>query len=129
MPTSPTFLRQDFDDFILLKDADVDEVAEKDALQGPCRVDHIEVLGPTSGGAYLKLYDDANPTVGTSVPDFVLPVTVASPAVKTTFHFPETPLEFRVGLSWALVQGAGTAGTTAPASTCAFEAQVREGVA
>lgn len=128
MPTAPSFTRADFEDFSLLKDADADEVVVKDAMQGPCRVTEIQVLGPTSATGYLKLYDDANPTVGTTVPDYVLPVTVAGTAVKTTYTFPDTPLVFRNALSWALVQEAGTAGTTAPASTCTAELAVKEGI-
>lgn len=65
---------------------------------------------------YLKGYDNAAPTVGTTQPDIVLPMTGnASGAGEGSIRvFP--PMIGLAALSWAAVTAAGTAGTTAPSS-------------
>ena len=61
---------------------------------------------------YLKIYNVAasSVTVGTTSPDVILPVE-ASSSVEYDF---DPRIELATALSYAVVTGAGTAGTTAP---------------
>ena len=63
---------------------------------------------------YLKFYDTtAAVTVGTTIPDFVIPIRAG---VKEVIVVPGG-MSFLNGISYAATQTAGTAGTTAPAQT------------
>jgi hypothetical protein len=67
----------------------------------------IEVDNSANAAAsYLKLYDDGNPTVGTTVPEFVLRVKAGQ---RRPLVIPEG-LDFTI-LSFACVTTGGTAGT------------------
>ena len=65
-----------------------------------------------SHATYLKLYDHATPTVGTTAPIFLLKVQASS---KFTMFWPVAPT-MGTACTFACVQEAGTAGTTAPAN-------------
>jgi hypothetical protein len=63
----------------------------------------------SDNAAYLKIYDNASPTVGTTPPDFVLKVPVNQ---RRNMVIPDG-LDF-TDLSFAVVTAGGTAGTTDP---------------
>lgn len=64
-----------------------------------------------AASSYLKLYDDGNPTVGTTAPEDVVRVKAGQ---KRCLVIPEG-LDFTI-LSFACVTTPGTAGTSSPAS-------------
>ena len=81
-----------------------------------CTLYSFSVKNDTGGasGNYLKFYDTtATVTVGTTIPDFVIPIRAA---VKEVVVIPGG-MSFVNGISYAATQTAGTAGTTAPAQT------------
>jgi len=71
-----------------------------------------------SGTTHLRLYDNADPTVGTTDPDFIFKLTEAitwTIVDGITFS----------NLSYAAVQEDGTSGNTGPAVTVKLHAVVR----
>ena len=66
----------------------------------------------SSTDAYLKLYDSAGPTVGTTAPDFIL----FSIQGVTQHVICRGGIVFSTAVSLAAVQNAGTEGTTNPES-------------
>lgn len=108
----------DTDNCTVLYDADADATVEKDMLDGPCVLHGIFVLNDDAATNHLKLYDNIDPTVGTTAPDIILPLTTdATDPPKGGMYFPiNAPdgIAFTNGLSAAVVSEAGTAGTTAP---------------
>ena len=60
---------------------------------------------------YLKMYDDAAPTLGVTEPHWVIKIPAAT---RTTLNAP-TGSAYATALSFACVTTAGLAGTTAPA--------------
>lgn len=66
-----------------------------------------------SAASYLKLWDNSDPTVGTTAPDFIFKA-AASEKLQVTFH--KNKPKFTTALSVACVTAAGTAGTTSPTS-------------
>ena len=70
----------------------------------------VDVDNSLNGGevAYLKLYNDAAPVVGTTAPDMVIMLPAAT---RRTVAFPEG-LAFATALSMACVTTGGTSGTT-----------------
>ena len=63
-----------------------------------------------SHATYLKLYNHASPTVGTTAPSFLVKVQASS---KFTMFWPVGPT-MGTACSFACVQEPGTAGTTSP---------------
>ena len=66
-----------------------------------------------SGAVYVKLWDNsdaANVTVGTTVPDWIFPVSASN---KQQFCFPDG-FAYGAGLVMACVTSGGTEGTTGP---------------
>jgi len=101
----------------LLTDSDVDETAVDDVFAGSAIIYNMFMEVP-SGTTYLKLYDNANPTVGTTAPDCIFKLTEA---VSWTII---EGLEF-TNFSYAAVQEDGTSGTTGPGVTVKLHAVVR----
>ena len=64
--------------------------------------------------SFLKLYDAAAPTVGTTAPDLVFRVE-ASQKIQVTFH--KNKPKFTTALSLCCVTAGGTGGVTSPTST------------
>jgi hypothetical protein len=121
---------------VIVHDTDVDENVVKNIANGACYL-HAIVVDNTVGGAglvHLKLYDNANPTVGGTDPVLILPVQ-ASEIVCFQFAIYdsngdyESGLPYTVGLSYACVQEAGTAGTTAPGTAVKIYVRVTPAVA
>ena len=73
----------------------------------------ITVDNTANGSAsYVKLWNNASPTVGTTAPDICL---LCPASVKRTYMFPEG-ITFGTAMTIACVTTAGTAGTTNPTS-------------
>ena len=72
-------------------------------------------LDNTANGAasYVKFYNTANPTVGTTAPYMIVHVAASA---RRIWHFIGGNNAFTGGMSFAAVTGAGTAGTTSPTS-------------
>lgn len=128
MATSPTILRAVFPGYTVLRDSVGNGTAEKDVMTGPCRVYSVNVNNnDASLHVWLRLYDSLDPTVGTTDPDYIFRIPLAADKTNMSLGFPE-PLVFSVGLSFALVALAGTAGTTAPSANSPVTIVAREGV-
>ncbi len=103
----------------LVRDADCDGTAENDVDAGSCTLwlVLIDNTGNDSDRVYLKLWDHAAPTVGTTAPNLTLP---ASAGQTVTMAILPAGLAFATGLSLACVtNGGGTAGTGDPTNAVA----------
>lgn len=69
----------------------------------------IDNSGNSDNAAFLKIYDNASPTIGTTAPDLVFKVLVNQ---RRSFVLPDG-VSF-TNLSFACVTTGGTAGTTSP---------------
>lgn len=67
-----------------------------------------------AAASYLKLYDHASPTVGTTAPDWVFRAN-AGEILRITFQ--KSRPKFTTALSLCCVTAGGTAGSTSPTST------------
>jgi hypothetical protein len=74
-----------------------------------------------SAASYVKLYDNAAPTVGTTVPDEVIYVRAGR---VRRINYSTDKLEFNTALSWACVTTGGTSGVTAPTSSVSMTVTV-----
>lgn len=97
----------------LIVQTDADETANNDVTgtSGSIYMIEIDNEGNADNAAYLKLYDNASPTIGTTSPDWVFKVAVNQ---KRSIVVP-SGLDF-TNLSFACVISGGTAGTTGPTS-------------
>lgn len=100
-------------DLRVFTDSDVDNTAENNVNDGAATIYSI-VIDNTANAAtsYIKFYNAAAPTVGTTAPDMIL---MMPASVEREFTFPDGVV-FSSALSWAGVTTAGTAGTTGPTS-------------
>jgi hypothetical protein len=88
---------------------------DNDVLGTSGKVYMVDVDNAANAAAsFLKLYDDGNPTVGTTVPAFVLRVPAGQ---RRALVVPEG-MDYTV-LSMACVTTGGTAGTTSPTNPVA----------
>ena len=97
----------------LIVQTDADENANNDVTGAAGSVYQIDVDNEANAdnAAYLKIYDNASPTIGTTSPDFVLKVPVSQ---RRNLVIPDG-WDF-TNLSFACVISGGTAGTTGPTS-------------
>jgi len=76
----------------------------------------MEVTNESAATAFVKLYDHAAPTVGTTVPDLIFPI--ESGATRTLNILGGSAntggYTFTTGISMATLTTAGTAGTASP---------------
>jgi len=95
----------------LVKETDANATAQTSVTGAAGTIYMIDVdnTGNPADVAYLKIYDDAAPTVGTTDPDFILKVPVNQ---RRQIVCPDG-LDF-ADLSFAVVTAPGTPGTTAP---------------
>lgn len=98
--------------FRLIYEDTVDEVAVDNVADGPCIVYAVYLTSQSSATAFMKFYDHANPTVGTTAPNMILPQLSAGGGPFLWMF--RNGVEFQTALSFAAVTTAGTAGTTAP---------------
>lgn len=97
----------------IIADADADETAENNVNDGAATIYAITIDNAANAAIeYLKLYNNAAPTIGTTDPDMILMVTAS---VARTYVF-KTGNNFATALSYGAVTAAGTAGVTGPTS-------------
>mgnify|MGYP001589379178 CR=1 FL=1 len=99
----------------LIYDSDADGTSEAD-MTGTSGVLYVVDIDNTANAAasYVKLYDAAAPTIGTTAPDWIFKVAASVRrvlAITEGFAF--------TNLSMACVTAGGTAGTTNPTSNVA----------
>ena len=81
-----------------LRDEDLKNTPRKDVMGGACTVYAIECHNDGTGGTkYVKMFDAVNPTMGTTIPDFVFEV---ANNFKSIMTFPDG-IAFANGLSFA----------------------------
>ena len=103
----------------LMFDVDVDQNAGVDVLGGSATIYSLRINN-SSSLAWVKFYDDALPTVGTTDPDYIFQADASETVVWTIVDgFAMTIL------STAATNSAGTAGTTTPPGTIKVHAVVR----
>jgi len=126
MATTPTITLGEVEGLVIVKDADADEVVEKDVLAGPCTLKHVHVTNGNAGVVYLKFYDDIAPVVGTTAPEEVLQCVGSGTEGGVTDFLINggKGLRFENGLSYACVTAGGTAGVTGPTSTVSVVVQL-----
>jgi len=97
----------------LIKNTDVGATASNDVTGTSGTIYTIEIDNTANGvdAAHFKIYDNASPTIGTTVPDWEFKIAVNQ---KRNIVCPGG-LDF-TNLSFACVTAGGTAGTTAPTS-------------
>ena len=88
-------------------------VAGVDSVTGGSGTLHVvEVVNGDSDAIFIKLYDDGNPTMGTTAPDVVFEV--AGSATRVVWI--DGGLSFVNGLSVSAAEESGTASSTNPSS-------------
>lgn len=96
-----------------IRDITANATAENDVNSGASTLYGVRVdNSANSAASFLKLYNNAAPTVGTTVPDFVLRVN----AGKTKHVLIPKGISFATAISEACVTAGGTGGTTNPTS-------------
>ncbi len=97
----------------IIRDADCNEVSENNINDGAATIYAITLDNSANAAvSFLKLYNSAAPTVGTTDPDMILKIAAS---VSRTFVF-KTGNSFATALSYAAVTAGGTAGVTGPTS-------------
>lgn len=99
----------------IVTDTTSNATSEDDVRGGATTVYMVDVDNTANAAvSYVKLYDSAAPTVGTTAPDFVFKVTAST---RKVFVLDMSGVAFTTGLSFATVTAAGTAGTSSPSSS------------
>lgn len=97
----------------LIVDTDADGTAENNMTGTTGSIYMIDVDNSANGAAsYLKLYDAAAPTIGTTAPDWIFKIAAST---RSVIGCPGG-LAFGTAISMACVTAGGTAGTTNPTS-------------
>ena len=103
----------------IIRDADCDETVEKDVADGAATIYVVRIDNSANAAlTYVKFWNDAAPTVGTTAPDMILP---ANASDRHTYVFKGGNAFFTTSLSYAAVTAAGTAGVTGPTSAVIVE--------
>jgi len=85
--------------------------SNNDVVGAPCTLYTVDVDNTANAAnSYVKLYNNASPTVGTTSPDLVV---FANAGERRQFVIPEG-VSFATALSFACVTVGGTAGTVSP---------------
>jgi hypothetical protein len=101
-------------EFRVIHDADCDNTAENDVCDGTSTIYSVTINNDANAAlTYVKFYNNAAPTVGTTAPDMVLQ---ADASETVTYTFKDGLAFFTTSLSYAAVTAGGTAGTTSPTS-------------
>jgi hypothetical protein len=110
---STTPLSSPFTNAIVL-DLDADNTAENNVRGGASTVFMVTADNTLNGGAasYLKFYDNAAPSVGTTDPVLIIPIAAGGTATWTNL----AGFAFATALSFACVTTAGTGGIVGPSS-------------
>ena len=92
-------------------DTDADNTAEN---IGATKIYSLDIDNAANAAVeYLKFYNTANPTVGTTVPRMIVHIAAS---VRRVWTFTDPPDSFNVGMAMAMVTAGGTAGSTSPTS-------------
>lgn len=98
-------------------DTDAEGTAVNNIRPGATKLHVLDIDNAANGAvSYFKVYDSLGPTIGTTDPDWILPVAAS---VQRTYLFTESDvmgLTIANGISYACVTAGGTAGTTNPTS-------------
>lgn len=99
---------------IVVSDSDADENGQDNVTGAASTVHSIQIDNTANSGTrvFFKLYDAADPTIGTTAPDYVLPV---QGGAKRTF-ISSDGFVFSTAVSYACVTGAAKSDTTGPSS-------------
>jgi hypothetical protein len=102
----------------LISQTEATEVPDNDVTGAAGAIYQVDVdnSGNSDNPAYLKVYNSAAPTVGTTAPDFIFMVPVNQ---RRNLVIPDG-LDF-TNLSFACVVSGGTAGTTPPTNAVAVK--------
>lgn len=120
--STPTITRLDLPNMTTIVDGSIAATVEQDIMAGPCRLYGLIASGITEIN-YLKLYDNQEPTAGTTAPDLQFQIPLGG---TIELIFPE-PLIFENGLSYLADQSPGTAvGAVGSGASCTFT--LKEGV-
>ena len=100
----------------IVKDSALGGTADNDIRNGATTVYVVSVDNSANAAAsYVKLYNNAAPTVGTTAPDIIL---MCPSSVKREFWVGGgLGISFGTACSMACVTTGGTAGTTSPSSS------------
>lgn len=99
-----------------IADTDADATPERNVADGATSVYAVFIDNNANAAIeYLKFYDNADPTVGTTAPDMILMVTASTRALYVF----RGGIPFATALSFAAVTAPGTAGVTGPTSDMA----------
>jgi hypothetical protein len=111
------------DELVIVHDTDADTTVEKDVLNGPCTLLGMSVNNnpPTDTHAYISLWDNVNPTIGTTEPDEMHRVEKKT-TDKLNAGYADIPLDEPDGLAFA--NGCSFAVHTANDGTGAPDASV-----
>ena len=97
----------------LIRDTDADATSENDVNSGAATLYGIKAdNSANSAASFVKLYNNAAPTVGTTAPDIILKVKGSK--IRRVL-FPKG-IAFGTALSYACVTTGGTGGTSNPTS-------------
>jgi CelD/BcsL family acetyltransferase involved in cellulose biosynthesis len=96
----------------LIVDTEANATAEFNVLTGAATIYIVDIdnSNNTGSAAYAKLWNNTNPSVGTTEPDFILKAPKGVRQVVTI----SSGSNFATGLSFACVTGAETANQTNP---------------
>jgi hypothetical protein len=100
---------------IIVSDTAAGAVGQDNVTGAASTIHSIEVdnTANSSTTVYFKVYDAANPTIGTDAPDYTFPVPGGTKLAFTTGD----GLVFSTAVSYACVTGKDVANTSAPASS------------
>lgn len=97
----------------LVIDTDADATSENDVRSGASTVYLVDIDNASNSAVtYIKFYNAASPTVGTTAPDMIL---IAAASTRVVYSIPQGH-SFGTALSFAGLTTGGTAGTTSPTS-------------
>lgn len=98
----------------IIKDTAIGATVQANVTGTNSTIFFIDVDNTANGAAsFLKVYDAAGPTVGTTNPDWIFRV---APSTRSQFVFPQG-LTTTTGISLAAVTAGGTGGTTSPTAS------------
>lgn len=110
----------------IFDDSGTNEPFAYDVFPGPCRLFRIDLTwfqddpeDPREG--FLKLYDDKEPILGISIPDFIVafrtPGVIEGGSIPVLIPgIPIQGMDFSVGCSFTVVSEGGTGGIEAPSN-------------
>lgn len=112
---------------VIIRNTDANGTVEKDVRAGPTTLYgmYVDNTGTDSAPAYIKFWDHANPTIGTTPPDFVFEIEGSGSGDANDVNGGNvfmvlnggSGISFTTGMSYAVVTAGGTAGVTDPVTT------------